>query len=471
MTLLFNNISKHQIPKHINFSLRLNHNLSSYLATNHSQKHANNHFTTQDWAKTISTHITNCRNIHQLNQIYAHVIRTHMLHFHSDPFYWNTIIRAYTSFCFPSKALYVTIAMSRAGIYPDTYTLPVVLKAVSQKTDISMVKQLHTLAIKHGLETNLFCESGFISLYAKVGEFNDAGKVFDESPERNLGSWNAVIGGLSRGGRGREAVDMFLEMKRSGLEPDDVTMVSVTSACGSLGDLGLAFQLHKCVFQAKSIGKSDVLMSNSLVDMYGKCGRMDLAYMVFSRMCERNVSSWTSLIVGYATHGHVSDALECFRGMREAHVTPNGVTFVGVLSACVHGGLVQEGRHYFNMMKNEYKIEPWLQHYGCMVDLLGRCGLLEEAREMVKEMPMKANVVIWGSLMGACEKYGNVKMGEWVAKHLQQLEPWNDGVYVVMSNIYASNGLWEDVGRMRMIMKGRKVEKIPGYSVGETVEI
>ncbi|KAK9055025.1 hypothetical protein SSX86_026104 [Deinandra increscens subsp. villosa] len=457
--LLFNTISRHQIPKYFAICF------SSNLATLNPQKYANNHYSSQDWAKTISSQITNCTNIHQLNQIYAHVIRIHMLHYYSDPFYWNTIIRAYTRFHSPFKALYVSIAMSRAGVYPDTYTLPVVLKAVSQITEISIVRQLHTVAMKHGLETNLFCESGFISLYAKSGEFDNALKVFDESPERNLGSWNAVISGLAQGGRAREAVDMFLELKKSGLEPDGVTMVSVTSACGSLGDLGLALQLHKCVFQAKSLGKSDVLMSNSLVDMYGKCGRMDLAYRVFEKMCERNISSWTSLIVGYATHGHVRDALECFRGMREAFVTPNGVTFVGVLSACVHGGLVHEGKRYFNMMKDEYKIEPWLQHYGCMVDLLSRSGLLEEAGEMVKEMPMEANVVIWGCLMGGCEKYGNVKMGEWVARHLQQMEPWNDGVYVVMSNIYASNGLWEDVGRMRKIMKERKLEKIPGYSL------
>ncbi|KAI3801980.1 hypothetical protein L1987_30100 [Smallanthus sonchifolius] len=453
------NISRHQIPKYFTISFHSNHSLSSNQATLNPQNHANH---SQDWAKTISTQIT---NIHQLNQIYAHVIRTQMLYIHNAPFYWNTIIRAYTRFSSPSNALYVSIAMSRAGVHPDTYTLPVVLQAVSQKPDISIVKQLHTVAIKHGLVTNLFSESGFINLYAKVGEFDDAYKVFDESPERSLGSWNAVIGGLSRSGRARDAVDVFLDLKRNGLEPDDVTMVSVISSCGSLGDLGLALQLHKCVFQAKRLGKSDVLMSNSLVDMYGKCGRMDLAYQVFVRMCERNVSSWTSMIVGYATHGHVRDALECFRGMREARVAPNGVTFVGVLSACVHGGLVEEGKWYFNMMKGEYKIEPWLQHYGCMVDLFGRCGLIEEAREVVREMPMEANVVIWGCLMGACEKYGDVKIGEWVAKHLQQLEPWNDGVYVVMSNIYASNGLWEDVGRMRKIMKERKLEKIPGYSL------
>lgn len=355
------------------------------------------------------------------------------------------------------------VEMFRAGVAPDTYTLPILLKSVSQNFDFLIV--FHGVAIKCGLEKNMYCESGFISLYSKAGEFRNAGKIFEENAERKLGSWNAIIAGLSQGGRGKEAIGMFMRLKQCGFQPDDVTMVSVTSACGSLGDLNLALQLHKCVFQAKSLDKSVLLMMNSLIDMYGKCGRMDLANGVFLKMEERNVSSWTSMIVGYAMHGHVRDALECFHHMRDAGVRPNHVTFVGVLSACVHGGRVQEGKHYFKMMKDEYGIAPMLQHYGCMVDLLGRGGLLEEARVMVEGMPMKANVVIWGCLMGACEKHGAVKMGEWVSKHLLQLEPWNDGVYVVLSNIYANNYLWEEVERIRGIMKERKLAKIPAYSL------
>ncbi|PHU26609.1 Pentatricopeptide repeat-containing protein [Capsicum chinense] len=339
--------------------------------------------------------------------------------------------------------------MSRNGVRPDTFTLPIVLKAMCSVLSYVLVKQLHGVAVKLCLDSNMYSESGFISLYGKAGEYENARKVFEQNRERKLGSWNAIIAGLSQGGRAKEAIEMFLELRGSGLMPDDVTMVSVTSACGSLGDLELGSQLHKCVLQAKEMGKSDLLMMNSLIDMYGKCGKMDLAYRVFSRMKERNVSSWTSMIVGYAMHGYVGDALECFRCMREAGVRPNHVTFIGVLSACVHGGMVQEGKYYFNMMKNEYGIAPMLQHYGCMVDLLGRVGLLEEARGMIEGMSMKANVVIWGCLMGACEKHGHVKMGEWVAKHLQQLEPWNDGVYVVLSNIYASNGMWEEIGTWR----------------------
>ena len=413
----------------------------------------------------VATQLSNCSQTPQLNQLYAHVLRTHFLESNPAPFNWNNIIRSYTRLDAPRKALHIHVAMLRAGVLPDCYTLPIVLKAVCQCFAMKLGKQVHSVAVKLGLQSNEYCETGFLSLYCKAGEFGSARKVFDENPEPKLGSWNAMIGGLAQAGLARDAIDVFLCMRRHGFAPDGVTMVSLTSACGSIGDLNLALQLHKCVFRAKDAEKTGILMLNSLIDMYGKCGRMDLAYKVFAEMEERNVSSWTSMIVGYAMHGHVREALECFWCMRDAGVKPNCVTFIGVLSACVHGGTVQEGRYYFDMMKNVYGITPRLQHYGCMVDLLGRAGLLDQARKMVEEMPMKPNSVVWGCLMGACEKYGNVDMAEWVAKHLQALEPWNDGAYVVLSNIYADQGMWKDVERIRSLMKEGKLAKVPAYSL------
>lgn len=465
-------LSKSQPPKYLTNFSHLNRSLSTSNTAPfdtqfnaESPTHLGPYDSTQDPAKIIATQLSNCSNLLELNQIYAHILRTQLLDFYPAPFHWNNIIRSYTRRDAPSKALCVYVAMSRAGVLPDSYTLPIILKAVCQLFATDIGRQLHSVAIRLGLESNEYCESGFITLYSKAGEFENARKVFEQNRERKLGSWNAIIGGLSQGGRAKEAIEMYAELRKCGFLPDDVTLVSVISACGSLGDLGLALQLHKCAFQAKPIEKPDILMLNSLIDMYGKCGRMDLAYKVFSRMEQRNVSSWTSMIVGYAMHGHVDEALEFFRCMRQAGVMPNHVTFVGVLSACVHGGTVQEGKHYFHMMKNVYGIMPQLQHYGCMVDLLSRAGLFEEAIEMIEGMPMKANSVVWGCLMGACEKYGNVKMGEWVAKHLRELEPWNDGVYVVLSNIYASKGLWKEVERVREVMKQRSLAKIPGYSL------
>ncbi|CAM8878142.1 unnamed protein product [Rhodiola kirilowii] len=354
--------------------------------------------------------------------------------------------------------------MSRAGVVPDRYSIPLALKCAIQAFHIILGKEFHGVSVKLNLQCNEFCESGLISLYCKVGEFENARKVFDQNCERKLGSWNAIIGGLAQGGMSSESINMFLRLRRCGLEPDDVTMVSVTSACGSLGDLDLAFQLHKCVYQARMLERSDMLMLNSLVDMYGKCGRMDLAFMVFAKMDERNVSSWTSMIVGYAMHGHVENALEYFKQMRGSGIRPNHVTFVGVLSACVHGGLVQEGKQYFHMMKTVYNIVPKMNHYGCMVDLLGRAGLFDEAREILNNMPMKPNLVLWGCLMGACEKYGNVELAELASKHLRELEPCNNGCLVVLSNIYASKGMWHEVEKVRQIIIEGRVAKIPAYS-------
>ncbi|KAL3747420.1 hypothetical protein ACJRO7_016239 [Eucalyptus globulus] len=389
---------------------------------------------TQAHAKMVATLLSECDDRRGLSRIHAHVIRSRLLDSNPVAFHRNNIIRAYARLDAPRKALLVYAFMARAGVPPDSYTLPIVLKTVCQSFDFEAGRQVHGVAVKHGLECNEFCESGFISLYAKAGDFGDARKAFDENADRKLGSWNAMIAGLAQGGRSREAIDLFIEMRRSGFVLDDVTLVSVTSACGSIGDLDLALQLHKYAFQAKNSEKADILMFNSLIDLYGKCGRMDLAYKVFLGMEERNVSSWTSMIVGYAMHGLVSDALECFRCMREA-------------------GMVQEGKRYFDMMQKYYGIRPRLQHYGCMVDLFGQAGRFDEAKEMVEGMPMKANSIIYGCLLGACEKHENVEIGEWVAKHLQELEQWNDGVYVVLSNIYAIRGMWKEVEEMRVAMK------------------
>ncbi|CAA0833893.1 Pentatricopeptide repeat-containing protein [Striga hermonthica] len=417
-----------------------------------------------DDPKAIAAQVSASTNLKQLRQIFCRIIRTHLLHLHPHPFHYNTIARVYSRLESPREALRVHSAMRRAGLRPDSFTLPIVLKSAGQLSDRPLAEQVHGTSFKLGLDKDMYCESGLISAYSKGGRFESARKVFEDSTEKKLGSWNAIIAGLSQGARTRDAVHMFLTMVRNGFFPDDVTMVSVTSACGNLGDLGLAFQLHKCVFQARNPEKPDTLMNNSVIDMYGKCGRMDLAYNVFVRMEEKNVSSWTSMIVGYAAQGHVGEALGWFESMRQAGVGPNHVTFVGVLTACVHGGLVREGKYYYRMMREEYGMEPRLAHYGCMVDLLGRAGLLGEARRMVEGMPMRANAPVLGCLMGACEKHGDVETGQWVAKQLVELEPENEGAFVVLANIYADQGQWEQVERLRGIIKERKLAKLPACS-------
>lgn len=462
-------MQKHKLFSRIQFSSfrNFNHNAASISAFDDLYNVHKSHQQILPNPKELAIVVSKCSNLKQLRQVFAYIIHTRFLELYPASFHYNNICRTYLRLQSPREASRVYIAMRHAGINPDEFTLPIVLKVASQNLDCVLAGQVHGFSIKYGMENDMYCLSGLISSYSKGGRFEMARKVFLSSPVRKLGPWNAFIAGLSQGGRGREALRMFVEMMKSGIFPDDMTMVCVTSACGSLGDLNLALQLHKVVFQVNRLEKPDVLTMNSVIDMYGKCGRMDLAYKVFCDMEEKNVSSWTSMIVGYAAHGHVDDALRCFSCMREAGVIPNHVTFVGVLTACVHGGMVQEGKHYFNMMKNGYEIEPMLPHYGCMVDLLGRAGMLDEAISMVGGMPMKPNAVIWGCLMGACEKYGNVKLGEWVAKHLIKLEPGNSGVYVVLSNIYANSCMWKDLERVREILKERKLAINPSYSLLE----
>ncbi|MQM20586.1 hypothetical protein Taro_053611 [Colocasia esculenta] len=423
----------------------------------------------EDETQTAVAYLEPCDDPARLRPVHARLIRFGVLHSRCSPFHWNCVMRAYLRLALPLPTLRAFAQMSRTGVPPDTYTMPIALKATCHLFAVDLGRQLHCAAVKHGLQLNEYCESGLISVYAKAGDFPSARKLFDQNSHRKLGSWNAIISGLAQGGLAEETIGLFMELRRCGLVPDDVTMVSVASACGSIGDFKLAQQVHKCVLQARAreVGSTDVLLHNSLVDMYGKCGRTDLAYMVFARMPRRDVSTWTSMIMGLAMHGQAADAVAFFRQMvwDGCSVRPNHVTFVSVLSACAHGGLVEEGMQFFRQMTVEYGIEPTFAHYGCVVDMLGRVGRLAEARGVVEGMPMMANSVILGTLLGSCEKHGNVEVGEWVAERLVELEPWNDGVYVVLSNIYANKGLWGEVERLRRLMRDKNVAKHPGYSL------
>ncbi|CAA7410090.1 unnamed protein product [Spirodela intermedia] len=412
-----------------------------------------------------------------VGQHHARLLRLGFLHSFSSPFHWNCLMRGYLRSGLPPAALRLYLLMSRGGVPPDSYTVPIALKAACHLFAICLGRQLHCVALKRGLEMNEFCESGIISVYSKAGDFTKARKMFDENPQRKLGSWNAIISGLAQGGSAAEAVGLFLELRKSGLLPDDVTMVSVASACGSLGDLELARQVHKCVLQARHRrppplpAAATVMLENSLVDMYGKCGRADLAGAVFSRMRHRDVSSWTAMIAALAVQGRAQEVVELFRRMLAEGVRPNHVTFVGVLSACAHGGLVEEGMRFFARMAGEFGVEPAAAHYGCVVDMLGRVGRVEDARKLLDGMPTRANAVILGTLLGACEKHGGVEVAEWAAARLAALEPGNDGVYVVLSNVYAAEGLWEDVARLRRFMRAKSLAKVPAYSVASVLPL
>ncbi|KAG8055587.1 hypothetical protein GUJ93_ZPchr0001g32762 [Zizania palustris] len=417
-------------------------------------------------ANLAAAPLESCSDARHTPRLHARLLRLGLLLL---PFHWNALTRAYVRVGSPRAALRVAALMPRNGADPDRYTFPLALKAAAQAeaTGSSLRQQLHTAAVKHGLARHPFTESALISCYAKALDLDAARRVFDENSHRGLGSWNAVISGLSQAGESREVLALFMELRRYGVVPDDLTMVSVASACCAVGDIRLTEQLHKCMLQCQRSGRLDVTLSNVLVDMYAKCGRTDLARRVFGCMPVKDVSSWTTMIVTLGTHGEEQDAVNMFDEMQREGVPPNRVTMLAILSACAHGGMVDMGMSLLKRMEDgDIRVVPTVEHYGCVVDMLGRVGLLDEARALVEQrMQLEANVVIWGTLLGACEKHGNVRIGEWVAERLLQVEPWNDGVYVVLSNIYATAGMWGDVERVRKIMSRRKVAKSAGCSL------
>ncbi|KAK8969834.1 Pentatricopeptide repeat-containing protein [Platanthera guangdongensis] len=393
-----------------------------------------------DFAGNLATasavRLQSCAHPPELARIHALVLRRGLLIL---SFHWNSLMRSYLRLSSPGAALRLFVQMTRSGVSPDHYSLPIALKAAFTSFAFSVGCQLHSVATKNGLAHDEFTESGIVYAYAKFGEFSPARQLFDESPNPKLGSWNALISSYAQAGHCREAVDLFVDLRRSGEIPDDMTMVSLASAGGSLGDntdIVLAAQIHRCAIQASgsgtNAGRLDLMISNSLIDMYAKCGGTDIAFKIFDRMLERDVSSWTSMIMALTMQGNPWPALELFRKMAGDGVAPNHVTMVAVLSACSHAGLVEEGMmHFESIVRGKMSgVEAVPAHYGCVADMLGKVGRVGEAADIVERMPWPANAVVWGALLGACEKHGEVRIGERAAKKLLELEPWNDGLGV-----------------------------------------
>ena len=309
---------------------------------------------------------------------------------------------------------------------------------------------------------NLIVSTAMVFAYSKLGKVEDARMIFNQLVKKDLVCWSAMISGYAESDRPQEALKLFNEMQVLGINPDQVTMLSVISACAHLGALDQAKWIH--LYVDKNGFGGALPINNALIDMYAKCGCLERARQVFEKMPRKDVISWTSMISAFAMHGNGNDALSFFYQMQDEKIEPNGVTFVGVLYACSHAGLVEEGHRIFSSMINEHNITPKQEHYGCMVDLLGRANLLREALELIETMPFAPNVVIWGSLMAACRIHGETELGEFAAKRLLELEPDHDGAHVVLSNIYAKERRWDDVGVVRKLMKHRGISKERGHS-------
>lgn len=375
------------------------------------------------------------------------------------------MIRGYAESDNSTPALGLYRKMLGSCVEPDTHTYPFLLKAISKSLNVRDGEMIHSVTVRNGFESLIFVRNSLLHIYAACGDTESAYKVFELMGERDLVAWNSVINGFALNGKPNEALSLFREMSLKGVEPDGFTVVSLFSACAELGALELGRRVHVYLLKVGLTGNLHV--NNSLLDFYAKCGSIREAQQVFSEMSERNVVSWTSLVVGLAVNGFGEEALELFKEMERQKIVPREITFVGVLYACSHCGMLDEGFNYFRRMKEEYGIRPRIEHYGCMVDLLSRAGLVKRAYEYIQSMPMQPNAVIWRTLLGASTVHGDLSLGEIARSHLLKLEPKHSGDYVLLSNLYASERRWSDVQTVRRSMIEDGVWKTPGYSLVE----
>lgn len=381
-------------------------------------------------------------------------------------FEYNTMIRVNVNNMNPEEALLLYIEMLERGIEPDNFTYPFVLKACSLLGAFKEGMQIHGHVLKAGIEGDIFVHNSLISMYGKCGGIKHACSVFEQMNEKSVASWSAIIGAHVSVEMWHECLMLFGDMSSEGHHrAEESTLVSVLTACTQLGSLNIGRCIHGILF--RNISELNVIVKTSLIDMYVKCGCLEKGLCVFQNMAEKNRYSYTVMISGLAIHGHGKEALRVFSEMLEEGLAPDDVVYVGVLNACSHAGLVDEGLRCFYRMQFEHKIKPTVQHYGCVVDLMGRARMLREAYDLIKSMSIKPNDVVWRSLLSACKVHHNLELGEIAAKNLFMLNPYSPGDYLVLANMYARAQKWVDVARIRTEMAEKGLVQTPGFSLVE----
>lgn len=376
---------------------------------------------------------------------------------------WSAIIGGYTLCGRMAEALQIFRMMLREGsFFAGPTSLAIILRACANLSDLESGRLIHNYLVKSGLLLHVTAANSLLSMYAKVGTVEDAIRFFNEMSVKDTVSYSAIISGCVKNGNAEEALDVFRDMASSGMGIDAATMIGVIPACSHLA----ALQHGKCS-HAHIISHgltSDSTVCNALIDMYAKCGRIDVARRVFDTMTKRDIVSWNTIIAGYGIHGLGDESVSLFLKMESAALAPDDITFICLLSACSHSGLVCQGKHWFLTMKEKYKIVPRMEHFICMVDLLGRGGLLNEGYDFIKEMPFEADVRVWGALLGACRVHKNIELGEEVSRMIHKLGPEGTGSFVVLSNLYSATGRFNEAAQVRIVQKAKGFAKSPGCS-------
>ncbi|CAK9167775.1 unnamed protein product [Ilex paraguariensis] len=376
---------------------------------------------------------------------------------------WNSLITGCAHLEESFKAIKFYNRMLCDGFRPDVSTILNLLSSFGRLKGLYQGKLIHCHGIQVGCEVDISVLNTLISMYCKCGDTNSARSVFDRMVDRTSVSWTAMIGGYADKGDLSEALTLFHSMEAAGKKPDKVTVLYLILGCGQTGALDTGRWIDN--YTISNGLKNNVLICNALIDMYSKCGSIRDAWELFHSMHEKTIVSWTTMIAGSALNGEFKEALDHFFTMLELGLKPNHVTFLAVLQACTHAGFLEEGWECFNLMSKVYRINPGLDHYSCMTDLLGRRGKLKEALEVIQTMPIKPDAGIWSALLSACKIHNNIEIGRYAACHLFELEPQAAAPYVEMANIYASAGRWDGVAAIRTLMRGNQVTKSPGKSL------
>lgn len=380
-----------------------------------------------------------------------------------DTVSWNAIIAGFAYSDDANEAMFFFSQMRNSGLNPDEITVRCLLCSCAASSSLRQGQQIHCYIIKRGHDANVPVCNTLLTMYAKCSDLPDSFNVFKEmNGSQDLVSWNAILTAYMQHDQVDEVFRLIKLMHSSENKLDQITLISSLGACAQFASLESGNQIHG--YSVKIGLEVDLAVANGLIDMYAKCGNLNDASNVFKLMNNPDVVSWSSLIVGYSQFGYGNQALELFREMRALDVKPNHVTFVGVLSACSHVGLVDEGYHYYKTMETNHGIIPTREHSSCMVDLFARAGRLKEAESFINQMSFDPDIVVWKSLLAACRICGDVALGKQAAENILKLDPSNSAAYVLLCNIYASTGSWDDVARLRKLMKTKGVRKVPGQS-------
>ncbi|KAL3654150.1 hypothetical protein CASFOL_003831 [Castilleja foliolosa] len=379
---------------------------------------------------------------------------------------WNSIIAAYEQNDCPDNALVFFDRMKSNNVRPDILTLVSLSSCLAQTKDYLCSKSVHGFVIRRcWITKDTVIGNGVVDMYAKLGLIDYARRVFDNLPFKDVISWNTMITGYTQNGLASEASNFYQKLKENeDVKPNQGTWVSILPAYAHLGSLRDGTGIH-CRALKQNID-SDIYVGTCLIDLYGKCGRLSEAMFLFDEVVPRdNIVTWNAIISCHGLHGLGEMSLKFYDDMLNEGVKPDHVTFLSLLTACSHSGLVDEGKQYFShVMQQKHGIKPTLKHYGCMVDLYGRAGNLETAYDLILSMPMRPDASIWGALLGACRIHGDVEMGRKASARLFELDSGNVGYYVLLSNIYANFGRWEGVDEVRSLARERGLSKTPGWS-------